>query len=321
MTNVDSLKALYVGLGGEAEAVADANDSVEVLNAIAKKYGGEEAETNAEAVANIAAVADNIGTKIERVFIWDCYYHFEYDMQEVTLSIASYDDLHRYDGLTAVIQCDDQTYETVAHYYANTDSLGFGDAVGEFPMWFFVHHGYIYAGSVHSGEHRFGVKVVDNKVSGRQVLDTYETTYNVSLFATARIAEPVTNAASLNFHAGDAAAGFVSNATMLGPYLEQNVLSYETSYFTGYFDRKLLSGGDVCVNVCTFTISGEVTALQVASYTQDYAPSSEAFASFKYNETSDKTYCSISLVLHNAFQGNWGANIDVTVTMAGGDAQ
>lgn len=62
MTNVEALKALYTALGGEAAEVENASTIVEVLNAIAAKYEGEDdATANAEAIANIAAVADNIG--------------------------------------------------------------------------------------------------------------------------------------------------------------------------------------------------------------------------------------------------------------------
>ncbi len=58
MKNVEALKDLYVALGGQAEDVADANTSVEVLNAIAALYGGEDdAILNPEAIHNIAAVA------------------------------------------------------------------------------------------------------------------------------------------------------------------------------------------------------------------------------------------------------------------------
>lgn len=61
MTNVEALKALYVALGGDAADVADASIIVEVLNAIAAKYeGADDATTNAEAIANIAAVASSI---------------------------------------------------------------------------------------------------------------------------------------------------------------------------------------------------------------------------------------------------------------------
>lgn len=62
MKNVEALKALYVALGGSAADVANASESVDVLNAIAAKYEGTAtASLNPEAIANIAAVADNIG--------------------------------------------------------------------------------------------------------------------------------------------------------------------------------------------------------------------------------------------------------------------
>lgn len=61
MTNVEALKALYTALGGTASDVADASTIVEVLNAIAAKYEGEDDATlNPEAIANIAAVAGSI---------------------------------------------------------------------------------------------------------------------------------------------------------------------------------------------------------------------------------------------------------------------
>lgn len=63
MTNVEGLKLLYIGLGGESETVADASTIVEVLNAIADLFGGEDtAQLNAEAIANIASVAESIVT-------------------------------------------------------------------------------------------------------------------------------------------------------------------------------------------------------------------------------------------------------------------
>lgn len=61
MTNVEALKALYVALGGDAADVAEYTTITEVLNAIAAKYDGDDtANTNAEAIANIAAVAGSI---------------------------------------------------------------------------------------------------------------------------------------------------------------------------------------------------------------------------------------------------------------------
>ena len=61
MTNVEALKALYTALGGSAADVADASTIVQVLNAIAARYEGEDDATlNAEAIANIAAVASSI---------------------------------------------------------------------------------------------------------------------------------------------------------------------------------------------------------------------------------------------------------------------
>lgn len=63
MTNVEALKLLYTGLGGESDTVADAKTIVEVLNAIADLFDGEDnAQMNAEAIANIASVAESIVT-------------------------------------------------------------------------------------------------------------------------------------------------------------------------------------------------------------------------------------------------------------------
>lgn len=61
MTNVEALQVLYAALGGNPADVADASTIVEVLNAIAAKYDGEDDATlNPEAIANIAAVAGSI---------------------------------------------------------------------------------------------------------------------------------------------------------------------------------------------------------------------------------------------------------------------
>lgn len=60
--NVTALKALYVALGGKAADVAEAVTITDVLNIISAHYEGEsDANVNADAIANIAAVADNIG--------------------------------------------------------------------------------------------------------------------------------------------------------------------------------------------------------------------------------------------------------------------
>lgn len=61
MNNVDALKALYVALGGNSADVANASTIVEVLNAIAAKFDGQDnATVNPEAIANITAVASSI---------------------------------------------------------------------------------------------------------------------------------------------------------------------------------------------------------------------------------------------------------------------
>lgn len=58
MTNVEALKTLHSALGGESSDVANATTIVDVLNAIAEQLGSESiASTNADAIANIAAVA------------------------------------------------------------------------------------------------------------------------------------------------------------------------------------------------------------------------------------------------------------------------
>lgn len=61
MNNVESLKALYTALGGNSANVAAASTIVDVLNEIAKLYGGDyDATTNADAIDNITAVASSI---------------------------------------------------------------------------------------------------------------------------------------------------------------------------------------------------------------------------------------------------------------------
>lgn len=61
MNNVEALKALYTALGGSADNVANAVIMVDVLNEISKLFGGDyDATQNAEAIANIAAVAGSI---------------------------------------------------------------------------------------------------------------------------------------------------------------------------------------------------------------------------------------------------------------------
>ena len=61
MTNVEALKALYAALGGTAADVANAVTIVDVLNALAALFeGDDDATTNADAIANITAVASAI---------------------------------------------------------------------------------------------------------------------------------------------------------------------------------------------------------------------------------------------------------------------
>ena len=61
MTNVEALKTLYTAFGGEDASIASAQTAVEVLNGIAALFDGTvTAFTNAEAIANIAAVASTI---------------------------------------------------------------------------------------------------------------------------------------------------------------------------------------------------------------------------------------------------------------------
>lgn len=61
MTNVEALKALYVAFGGQTADVANAVTIVDVLNAIVDLFDGDDdATTNAEAIANITAVASTI---------------------------------------------------------------------------------------------------------------------------------------------------------------------------------------------------------------------------------------------------------------------
>ncbi len=62
MLTVEALKEVYTALGGNAGDVADASLNVEVLNKISALYNGaDDATENAAAVANIAAVAGQIG--------------------------------------------------------------------------------------------------------------------------------------------------------------------------------------------------------------------------------------------------------------------
>ena len=61
MNNVEALKALYTALGGSADNVVNAVTMVDVLNEISKLFSGDyDATQNAEAIANIAAVAGSI---------------------------------------------------------------------------------------------------------------------------------------------------------------------------------------------------------------------------------------------------------------------
>ena len=56
--NVESLKTLFEAIGGDPSDVAETSTIVGVLNAISGVLGGAtNATTNAEAIANIAAVA------------------------------------------------------------------------------------------------------------------------------------------------------------------------------------------------------------------------------------------------------------------------
>lgn len=61
MDNVGALKALYEALGGDAAEVANATTIVEVLNAIAAKYGSTKVATqNADAIMNIVEIVPEI---------------------------------------------------------------------------------------------------------------------------------------------------------------------------------------------------------------------------------------------------------------------
>ena len=58
----ESLKDLYVALGGESSDVENLESTLDVLNAISAKYNGEDnAEYIPDAIENIAAVAEDIG--------------------------------------------------------------------------------------------------------------------------------------------------------------------------------------------------------------------------------------------------------------------
>lgn len=54
MTNTEALKLLYTAVGGTDEIPADATN-LDVLNAIAVHFGGSAQESNADAIAEIAA--------------------------------------------------------------------------------------------------------------------------------------------------------------------------------------------------------------------------------------------------------------------------
>ena len=72
MTNVEALQALYAALGGTPANVANASTSVEVLNAIAALFDGDDdAIINPDAIANIAAVIGNIGGEDGSEFFFD----------------------------------------------------------------------------------------------------------------------------------------------------------------------------------------------------------------------------------------------------------
>lgn len=61
MNNVEALKALYVEFGGSADTVANCITIVDVLNELSKLFSGDyDATENAEAIANITAVASAI---------------------------------------------------------------------------------------------------------------------------------------------------------------------------------------------------------------------------------------------------------------------
>lgn len=97
MTNVEALKMLYTALGGEAADVENASTIVEVLNTIAAKYDGEsDATLNAEAIANIAAVAGSITPEpklIEKTITENGEYNAADDdadgYSKVTVNVAS----------------------------------------------------------------------------------------------------------------------------------------------------------------------------------------------------------------------------------------
>lgn len=62
MTTPEALKGLYAALGGNAADVAGMSTTVQILNAIAGKYGGvTTATTTTEAIAAITEIAGEIG--------------------------------------------------------------------------------------------------------------------------------------------------------------------------------------------------------------------------------------------------------------------
>lgn len=68
--NVDSLKTLFEAIGGDPADVAETSTIVGVLNAISGVLGGAtNAATNAEAIANIAAVASALVPDYEDISV------------------------------------------------------------------------------------------------------------------------------------------------------------------------------------------------------------------------------------------------------------
>jgi len=115
MTNVEALKALYAALGGDPADVADATTIVGVLNVIAAKYeGADDATANAEAIANIAAVAGNITPEPSEN---NAYFGFYSDPNTQFAAKRSLTTILIPEGYTAI---EDQTFRSYTHMVSVT---------------------------------------------------------------------------------------------------------------------------------------------------------------------------------------------------------
>ena len=108
MTTPEALKALYVALGGDADDVATANTSVDVLNAIAVKFEGDgDATLNPDAIMNVVAVLDNMipdPTLIDKNITANGTYNASSDeaggYKKVVVDVPSNDNNAKFDHIT-----------------------------------------------------------------------------------------------------------------------------------------------------------------------------------------------------------------------------